>query len=139
MFTEYHSTIAALFFIILTISVQGIVATAAHRKQQTYVPGVLAENLGHASFVFRSHRTHQNSLENAIQLITPAILAMFINVDSFALAVVVWVYAIARLIHMALYYLIATEKNPSPRSYFYMIGLLANWYLLAMVAVALIF
>jgi uncharacterized MAPEG superfamily protein len=121
MFAEYHSTITALFFIILTIIVQELVATIAHRKQKSYVPGVLADNLGHESFVFRSHRTHQNSLENVIQLIVPAILAMFIGVAPFSLALVLWLFAIARVIHMLLYYVIATEKNPSPRSYFYMI------------------
>ncbi|MEC7164145.1 MAG: MAPEG family protein, partial [Pseudomonadota bacterium] len=39
-------------------------------------------------------------------------------------------YALARLLHMILYYRIATEKNPSPRSYFYAIGLLTTLYLI---------
>ena len=64
---------------------------------------------------------------------------MFIGVDAFSLAIVVWIYAIVRVIHMVLYYAISTEKNPSPRSYFYMIGLLSNVYLLGMIAVKLFF
>jgi hypothetical protein len=36
---------------------------------------------------------------------------------------------------MALYYMIATEKNPSPRSYFFMIGLVSNLVLIVMLAV----
>ena len=139
MFTEYYYVIVAIWLIITTIIVQGFVATAAHRKQKSYVPGIVDEKLGHDSFVFRSHRTQQNSLENVIQLIIPALLAMFIGVDAFSLAIVVWIYAIVRIIHMALYYAISTEKNPSPRSYFYMIGLLSNVYLLGMIAVKLFF
>ena len=138
MFMEYHAALAGMFFIIFTIVVQGFVATIAHRKQKAYVPGIVGENLGHDSFVFRSHRTHQNSLENIVQMIIPAFLAMFIGVGATSLAIVVWIYALARLAHMVLYYVIATEKNPSPRSYFYMIGFFANVYLLGMVAVALI-
>ncbi|MEP1385390.1 MAG: hypothetical protein ABJK64_16540 [Paraglaciecola sp.] len=34
---------------------------------------------------------------------------------------------------MVLFYLIATNTNPSPRSYFYMIGLLSQIYLIGLV------
>jgi uncharacterized MAPEG superfamily protein len=47
----------------------------------------------------------------------------------------VWVYAIARIIHMALYYVVATEANPSPRSYFYIVGFVANMVVLVMLGV----
>ena len=48
-----------------------------------------------------------------------------------------WVFAIARLAHMVLYYAIATERNPSPRSYFYVIGMLSNLVLVGMIVVHL--
>jgi len=60
----------------------------------------------------------------------PAVLAMLVGMDAYWLGLLVWVYAIARLLHMALYYVIATEKNPSPRSYFYMVGNVATLVLL---------
>ena len=44
-----------------------------------------------------------------------------------------------RIIHMLLYYYIATEKNPSPRSYFYGFGLIATLYLLVDLGIFLIF
>ena len=47
-------------------------------------------------------------------------------------------FAIARLIHMVLYYKIATERNPSPRSYFYLIGMLSNLVLVVMIALHLL-
>jgi glutathione S-transferase len=53
------------------------------------------------------------------------------------LAATVWTFAIARLIHMVLYYAISTERNPSPRSYFYMIALLSNVVLMVIVAIHL--
>lgn len=134
MFVDYHSTLWAIWLIITTVVVQGLIASIAHRKQKHYVPGVLDAGLGHESFVFRSHRTHQNSLDNVFLMVVPALLAMFLEVNATSLSVVVWIYAVARLIHMQLYYFIATEKNPSPRSYFYIIGFLANLYLLGMVA-----
>ncbi len=54
------------------------------------------------------------------------------------LAATVWTFAIARFIHMVLYYAIATEKNPSPRSFFYAIALLSNLVLLGMIFVHLV-
>jgi hypothetical protein len=39
---------------------------------------------------------------------------------------------------MALYYSIATEKNPSPRSYFFLVGLAANITILALIGAKLV-
>jgi len=139
MFSEYYASITGIFFIICTIVLQGLVATVAHRKQKHSTPGIIDLSLGHESFVFRSHRTHQNSLENIVQMLVPVFIAMIIGVNHFELAAIVWIYAVARIMHMALYYAIATTKNPSPRSYFYIIGLLANLYLLAIIAIKLLF
>ncbi|MCU7553691.1 MAPEG family protein [Alteromonas sp. ASW11-19] len=84
--------------------------------------------------MFRSHRTFQNSLENLAVLVFPAFLAMFVSVSPTILAYTVWVFALARIGHMVLYYCLATELNPSPRSYFYMIALLATLWLYGMLA-----
>ncbi|MBM7035443.1 MAPEG family protein [Vibrio ulleungensis] len=137
-FSDYHAALLGLLFIVATIYVQSFIAIRAHRKQEHMIPGVVDENLGHDSFVFRSHRTHQNSLENIVPFAVPVFIGLFAGVDAFWLAVVVWVYALARLAHMVLYYKIATDTNPSPRSYFYMVGYLANLVLILLVAAALI-
>tara|TARA_A200000113_G_scaffold208654_1_gene207164 strand:+ start:765 stop:1184 length:420 start_codon:yes stop_codon:yes gene_type:complete len=126
MFSVYTYSIAGLLVICLTVFVQNIVAAIAHRKQSTYIPGKVSEELSHDSFVFRSHRTFHNSLENVHQFTLPALLCIFLGAPTSILASLVWLYALCRIIHMALYYAIATEKNPSPRSYFYMVGVLCN-------------
>ena len=59
-----------------------------------------------------------------------AIIAALMGYSSFKLSIIVWMYAIARIIHMILYYKIATDKNPSPRSIFWAVGFLANVYLM---------
>lgn len=137
VFETYNFTLWGMWLIFVTIVAQAMIATVAHRKQSQYVPGIVDENLSHESFVFRSHRTIQNSLENIVQFIIPSILAMLVGADEGWLSGLVWTYAIARLIHMVLYYVIATEKNPSPRSYFYMIGFFANVGVLILLASAL--
>ncbi|CAD5258699.1 conserved membrane hypothetical protein [Alteromonas sp. 38] len=138
MFTVYTYAIAGLAVIIFTVLVQNIVAAVAHRKQSSYVPGKVAEDLSHNSFVFRSHRTFHNSLENVNQFIIPAILCMFVGVAPLYMAILVWVYGLCRIVHMALYYAVATESNPSPRTYFYMIGLVINLILYVLLFMALI-
>lgn len=138
MFLTYGVSIWGLWLIGLTVVLQGVIAAIAHRRQSHYVPGKVDEDLSHQSFVFRSHRTFQNSLENLTPFLLPALLAMFVGSAPVVLASIVWTFAIARLIHMVLYYAIATEKNPSPRSYFYGIGLLATLALYIVVAMSLL-
>tara|TARA_B100001063_G_C16733622_1_gene540730 strand:- start:74 stop:490 length:417 start_codon:yes stop_codon:yes gene_type:complete len=138
MFTVYTYAIAGLAVIIFTVLIQNIVAAVAHRKQSSYVPGKVAEDLSHDSFVFRSHRTFHNSLENVNQFIIPAILCMFVGVTPLYLAILAWVYGLCRIVHMALYYGMATERNPSPRTYFYMVGLVTNLILYVLLFISLI-
>ncbi len=135
MFELYHATHLAILMILVTMLVQTLVATVAHRKQKLYVPGVVDENLGHDSFVFRSHRTYQNSLENTPLFVATVFLAMFMNYAPVTVAWCGWIYAVARIFHMGLYYAIATEKNPSPRSYFYALGLFTNITLMVLLMV----
>ena len=130
MFEIYHTTLSGLWLVLATISVQALVAVGAHRRQKKMIPGIVDPKLGHDSFVFRSDRTFRNSLENIIPFFGLSVLAMLAGFDAGRLGIVVWVFALARLVHMVLYYRIATEVNPSPRSYFFIIGLFASAYLL---------
>jgi uncharacterized MAPEG superfamily protein len=130
MLETYTTSLVGLWLVLTTITLQAIIATGAHRRQSKMVPGIIDPALSHDSFVFRSDRTFRNSLENIVPFFGLSVLAMLAGFSAERLAIVVWVYALARLFHMILYYRIATEKNPSPRSYFYMVGLLATFYLI---------
>jgi uncharacterized MAPEG superfamily protein len=137
MLASYSFAVLGLWLILMTVFVQAIVASAAHRKQKQYVPGIVNDKLSHESFVFRSHRTFLNSHENLLMMFGPALLGMLVGMDAYWLGILVWIYAISRILHMALYYVIATESNPSPRSYFFMVGFVANLVLLIMLGLHL--
>ena len=130
MLETYTTSFIGLWLVLTTITLQAVIATGAHRRQSKMVPGIVDPALSHESFVFRSDRTFRNSLENIAPFFGLSVLAMLAGFSPNRLAIIVWVYALARLLHMILYYRISTEKNPSPRSYFYMIGLLATFYLI---------
>ena len=131
MFDVYNSSLLGIWLILATIIVQAMVAVRVHRRQSGgYSPGVIKSELGQSSIVFRAHRTYQNSLENIIPLLGMAIIAMLSGYGAFKLSIIIWAYAISRIIHMILYYKIATNKNPSPRSIFWAIGFLASFYLM---------
>ena len=123
------SAYLAFYLYLIMLLVQWAVATFSKAKEPNAVPGKIDEDLSHDSFIFRAHRTFHNTLENS---------AFVINYQSPIFAMCIWVYLFARLIHMALYYAIATEKNPSPRSYFFLIGVLANVVMLIMIGLRLI-
>ena len=136
---EYQSVFLGLWLVLATIIVQAMVAIRVHRRQEGgYNVGIIKPELGQSSIVFRAHRTFQNSLENITPLMGMAIIAALSGYSSTKLTVVVWVYAIARIIHMVLYYKIATDKNPSPRSIFWAIGFLTNLYLMIDLGIHLI-
>ena len=139
MLEEYQSVFLGLWLVLATIIFQAMVAVRVHRRQKDgYNVGVIKPELGQSSIVFRAHRTFQNSLENITPLMGMAIIAALSGYDSTKLTVVVWVYAIARIAHMVLYYKIATDKNPSPRSIFWAIGFLTNLYLMVDLGIHLI-
>ena len=71
-----------LYAMALLVLVQSLVAASAHRAQTSYVPGVVAEDLGHDSFVFRSHRTFHNSLENLPMMVVPTVVALLVGMDA---------------------------------------------------------
>ena len=139
MLEEYQSVFLGLWLVLATIIVQAIVAVRAHRRQKGgYNVGVIKPELGQSSIVFRAHRTFQNSLENITPLMGMAIIAALSGYSSSKLSVIVWIYAFARIFHMVLYYKIATDKNPSPRSIFWAIGFLTNVYLMVDLGIHLI-
>ncbi|HAS15416.1 MULTISPECIES: MAPEG family protein [Idiomarina] len=123
---------------LVILLVQWLIASGQKAKQPGAVPGKIDDSLSHSSFVFRAHRTLMNSLENYPLMLGTVFLAFFIGTSAFWTGLFIWVFAIARLIHMILYYKIATEKNPSPRSYFFMIGLAANVALLILCGITLV-
>ncbi|MCF2950368.1 MAPEG family protein [Paraglaciecola aquimarina] len=132
MFEQYTYVLFIVLSLIAMVVIQQLVATIAHRKQSEYIPGVVSSELDHFSFVFRSHRTFLNSLENVPIFILSVLVAIMLGISPQHLLNVSIIFFIARLAHMVLFYVIATNKNPSPRSYFYMIGLFAQMYLIGL-------
>ena|SRR5690554_5920948 len=122
-----------LWVILVTVFVQWLIASGAKARSTGAIPGKLNDTLSHDSFIFRAHRTFQNSIENVPFFVAAAFLAIFADVQSQWLLISVWAFAVARIIHMALYYAIATEQNPSPRSYFFIIGVIANAVVLVLI------
>ena len=128
----------AFYLYLVMLLIQWAVATFSKSKQPNAVPGKMDENLSHDSFVFRAHRTFHNTLENSALFAGTVLLAFALNVESPIFAICIWIYLLARIVHMALYYAIATEKNPSPRTYFFLIGVAANVVMLAILGLGLI-
>jgi len=132
-----YSAYTAFFVYLIMLLIQWSVATVSKAKQPNAVPGKLENNLSHDSFVFRAHRTFHNSLENSPLFIGTVLLAFAMNYQGTWFAVCMWIYVLARIVHMALYYGIATEKNPSPRSYFFIISVFANLIMLVVIGMRL--
>lgn len=135
MSEEYQLAFWGVYVVLITLVVQMLAASVSKGSQPGAVPGKIDESLSHDSFVFRSHRTFMNSLENLPLFLGTVFLALFVGTDPTWVGVLVWAFALSRLAHMVLYYAIATERNPSPRSYFYLLGLLANLILLGAIFV----
>lgn len=132
-----YSAYLAFYVYLVMLLIQWIVATYIKAKQPNAVPGKLSSDLSHHSFVFRAHRTFHNTLENSALFIGTVLFAFALNYQSSIFAICVWLYVAARVVHMALYYGIATEKNPSLRSYFFLIGLVVNIIMLIMIGLRL--
>ena len=128
----YTGALSGVFLVLVTVLAQHAIASAVKAKEPGAIPGKIDDALSHDSFVFRAHRTFWNSIENLPLFLGSVALAIALGVDSGSLAMAVWVFALARVAHMGLYYAIATERNPSPRSYAFMIGYLANIVILGL-------
>lgn len=135
--TIYGTAFWGIFVIIVTWMAQWFVAAISKARKEGAVPGKVDESLGHESFTFRAHRTFMNSIENVPIMLGMILLAILIGADAFWLMICIWSFAIARIIHMLLYYAVATNENPSPRSYFFLMGLLSNLGLLVLCFVTL--
>ena len=135
---EYQHVYTGLWLILSTIIIQAIILIRAHRRYKGYKVGVMDASLGQNSFLFRAYRTFWNSLENIVPILGMTIIAILAGYDANGLMIIVWIYAISRIIHMLLYYIVATDKNPSIRSIFYIIGFIANLYLMVDLGIFLI-
>ena len=127
---DYQSVFLGIWLTLSTIVIQAMVLIRSHRRQKDYKVGLMDSSLGQDSFLFRSYLSFWNSLENIIPMFGMTVIAVLCGYSPYKLTLIVWVFAITRMIHMLLYYLIATEKNPSIRSIFYIIGFFANVFLL---------
>ena len=135
----YQSSLIALWFILVAIVIQAMVLIHLHRKQPNYKVGVIDPSLGQESLFFRAYRTFWNSMENIVPVLGMALIALVSGYSATKLSIVLWTYAIARVFHMILYYMVSTDKNPSVRSIFFSIGFLAMFYLLIDLGIYLIF
>jgi len=123
---DYSTALAGLVVIVSTWMLQWLIASRTKASQPGAIPGKIDENLSHESFVYRSHRTFHNSQENLPMMMATSFLALFLGANPQWVGYLIWTFAIARILHMALYYKIATEKNPSPRTLLFAIGFFAN-------------
>ncbi|RYY74287.1 MAG: MAPEG family protein [Gammaproteobacteria bacterium] len=129
MLSENNQYLAAFWgiaSIILLLFLQWLVATKSKSTTKGAVPGKIDPSLGHESFIFRAHRTFMNTLENIPAMLGCCFLAILVGADPFWTAIFIWLFVAARTVHMILYYAIATDKNPSPRTYFFSFGLFVN-------------
>lgn len=128
----YQSGLLGLALLLALVMLQWFVASAAKARQPGAIPGKFPQNLSHDDFIFRAWRTHQNSLENLATMLGAAVLAILSGTDPFWTNLLIGIMVVARVGHTVLYYTIATNKNPSPRSYLFMIAWLANLALLGL-------
>lgn len=135
---EYAVSFLGFWALLAIVVTQWLVASLVKAKQPGAIPGKFNQDLSHSSFVFRSHRTFMNSLENLPFMMGTFFLAVFAGVGATFVASCTWVYVCARLVHMVLYYTLKTERNPSPRTHFFLVGFLANAVLFGAVLVQIV-
>lgn len=138
MIHTYNASYWGFWLVLVTLLVQWGVASFVKAKQPGAIPGKIEDNLSHDAFVFRAHRTFMNSLENMPLFLGAYLLAILTGVSATITAICVWVFAVARIFYTLLYYVIQTEENPSPRTFLFLIALLANLYLLLAIALHLL-
>ena len=134
----YSPAFWGISLILITWFIQASIASVVKAAQKGAIPGKIDPNLSHSSFVFRSHRTFMNSIENVPLMLGTSFLAVLIGANPFWSGVLILTFAVSRIVHMVLYYVLSTEQNPSPRSYFFFIAWLANITLLALCLITLV-
>lgn len=135
--SNYQLSLLGIGVLLLMVFTQWLIASGRKARQSGAVPGQPPQQATHQDFTFRAWRTHQNTLENLGTMLGASFLAILAGASTLVVAWLVWIMVLARIAHMVLYYAIATDKNPSPRSYFFMIAWLANLGLLLVGLVAL--
>lgn len=138
LMNDYSTAFAGLAVILATVLVQQLIASGKKARAPGAIPGKMDENIGHESVVFRTQRTWMNSLENLPAMLGTIFLAVMVGANVSWTGILVWVYAISRILHMVLYYAISTDVNPSPRSWFFLLALVANLVLLGFCVVAIL-
>lgn len=133
----YQASLLGIGALLLMVFVQWLVASGRKAKQQGAIPGKPPAEMTPLDFTFRAWRTHQNTLENLGTMLGASFLAILAGASPVIVGWLIWIMVLARVVHMILYYAIATEKNPSPRSYFFMLAWLANLVLLIIGIIAL--
>lgn len=133
----YQTSLLGIGVLLLMVFVQWLIASGRKAKQAGAIPGKPPVEMTPLDFTFRAWRTHQNTLENLGTMLGASFLAILAGASAMVVGWLIWIMVIARIVHMVLYYAIATEKNPSPRSYFFMLAWLANLILLIVGIVAL--
>ena len=108
----YQIVFIGLWLILTTIVLQAMIMVGAHRAEKDYKVGKIDPDLGQESFFFRSHRAFWNSLENIIPFLGMSIVAILSGYSSFKLGIVVWIYAISRIIHTVSYTHLTLPTNP---------------------------
>lgn len=126
MFEAYYLSFFGIWALLSLVVIEAIIAMGASRSQKKYTPGILNSDLGPESFVFRSDRAFKNSLENIIPFLGAALLSILLSMDPVRLSKLVIIYVLARYIYTAVYYSVATRKNPSLRSLFFSIGFIVT-------------
>lgn len=130
-FELYSTALLGIGVLLLMVFVQWLIASRCKASESGAIPGTPPKNMSHLNFTFRAWRTHQNTLENLGSMLGASFFAILAGSAPTLVAVLVWAMVLARIMHMVLYYCIATEQNPSPRSYFFLIAWLANLGLVA--------
>jgi len=131
--TLYTGSILWLGILLSMVMVQWLVASAGKARQPGAIPGMApAQERAHKSFVFRAWRTHQNTIENIGTMLGAGVFAIIAGANPVWTQVCIAIMVIARFAHMVLYYAIATNKNPSPRTWFFMLAWLANCALIVL-------
>ncbi|MGI9345502.1 MAG: MAPEG family protein [Gammaproteobacteria bacterium] len=128
----YLTAFAGLWLVLATWVVQWAIAAFYRASQPDHIPGKINPDLGHSSFAFRAHRVFMNSLENLPLMLGISFLAILVGVDPLWTAALIWAYALARIGYSILYYALATDRNPSPRSYLFLMGWLLQITLLVL-------
>lgn len=91
------------------------------------------------NLLYRIDRAHMNSVEALAPFVVPAVLAIMVGVTPTMLAVLIWIYAALRLVHLAVYLRGGdAAKGGSLRTILYVAGALVTIVLIFVTSLAVI-